>query len=66
MFAYEPFLEPTCLVDEVKIETLCKFRINEICMNIMKRGDRSDHSKIYDLIYEIVRCEVEEDLNYNN
>lgn len=67
MFAIqEPPLSPPC--DEWKEYTLpelCQSRIEDICKDILKRGDRTRFQKIYDAIYELVEADVEDDhINY--
>ncbi len=59
MFAYEPSINPPCHVDEFKIDQLCKFRIYEVCKDILKRGEDTEHSEIYTRLYELIRDEIE-------
>lgn len=60
MFAYELPLDPPC--DEWKEYILperCKDRIEDICKDILKRGERTNFQAIYDAIYELVEADIE-------
>lgn len=60
MFAYEPALDPPC--DEWNQYILperCKDLIVEICKDILKRGENTYYSNIYDAIYELVQTDIE-------
>lgn len=60
MFAYELPLDPPC--DEWKEYILperCKDRIEDICKDILKCGERTNFQSIYDAIYEMVEADLE-------
>lgn len=60
MFAYELPLDPPC--DEWKEylrPQLCKRRIESICQDILRRGEKTFYRDIYDAIYELVLADVE-------
>lgn len=60
MFAYEIPLNPPCNEWlEYKLPELCKNRIEEICHDILKKGERTQFSEIYDAIYERVESDIE-------
>lgn len=62
MFAYELPLDPPC--DEWKEYILperCKDRIEDICRDILKRGEHTNFQKIYDAIYELVETDIEDE-----
>lgn len=66
MFAYELPLSPP--YDEWKEYILperCKDRIEDICKNILKRGDRTNFQTIYDAIYELVQADIEDEYANN-
>ncbi len=62
MFAYELSLDPPCNEwEEYQLPQLCQWRIAEVCQDILKRGEKSRYQAIYDIIYELVREDIEEE-----
>jgi hypothetical protein len=62
MFAYEPPLDPPCDEwTEYKLPELCKDRIEEICKNILKKGEDTYYARIYDALYELVEQDIEQE-----
>ena len=62
MFAYELPINPPCDVwEEYQLPELCKSRIQDLCHDILKRGDRTNFHKIYDAIYELVQADIEDE-----
>lgn len=53
MFAYELPLDPPCnFWEEYEKPTFIKNMIQEICDNILKKGEKTQFIQIFDLIYE--------------
>lgn len=62
MFAYEPPLDPLCDEwEEYRCPELCKSRIEDICQDILKRGETTRFNKIYDALYELVKEDIEDE-----
>lgn len=66
MLSYDDRLEPYCNEwEEYILPGMCKGRIEEVCANIMKKGDKTIFRRIYDAMYEIVQDDIEKELNFN-
>lgn len=62
MFAYELPINPPCDVwEEYQLPELCKSRIQDLCEDILKRGERTRFNRIYDTLYQLIREEIEEE-----
>lgn len=60
MFSYEPPVNPPCnICEEYKKPALIMDKIQEICDNIAKRGDKSYFSDIVDLLYIHIEDNIE-------
>lgn len=59
MFAFGPSINPPCndWLDDV-LPKLCKIKVEQICQDILKKGEATQYSEIYDTIYEIVQDEI--------
>jgi hypothetical protein len=64
MFAYELPLDPPCNEwREYILPERCQRRIEEVCKDILKKGEGSFYKAIYAAIYELVEADIEtEDL----
>lgn len=61
MLAYEPTLSPP--LDEWKdyqLPTLCQLQVEQVCKDILNRGEKTIYSCIYDAIYELVEAQIED------
>lgn len=60
MFAYEPPLSPPCNEWlEYILPERCKMRIEDVCKDILKRGENTNYQDIYTAIYELVEADIE-------
>jgi hypothetical protein len=62
MFAYELPLNPPCneWVEYILPER-CKNRVEEICQDILRKGENTKYNIIYDAIYELVEADIEDE-----
>ncbi len=51
--------QPCDYWEEYRLPELCKAKIEDVCRDILKRGEDTNYSRLYDLIYEY----IEEDIN---
>lgn len=59
MFAYELPLDPPCNEwTEYILPKKCKIRIEDVCQDILKKGDKTQYSIVYDIIYELIEDEI--------
>lgn len=62
MFSLEPPLEPIYNEwNDCTLPKLCKFRIEDVCNDIIKKGDNTIYQEIYNIVYQIVESEVEDE-----
>ncbi len=62
MLAYEPPLNPSCNEwNDYLCPIICAEKIKEVCADILKRGERTNFQKIYDVIYELVHDDIEDE-----
>lgn len=60
MFAYEPPLNPPCDAwEEYEKPAFIMDTIKDICENIFRRGEKSDFSDVFDLLYEHIEDNIE-------
>lgn len=53
MFAYEPPLDPPSNIwEEYDKPAFIMQVLQDICENILKRGEKTDHQDVLDLVYE--------------
>lgn len=59
---YEPPVNPPCDVwMEYILPQRCDMKIKDICEDILKRGEKTNYSRIYDALYELVTEYIEDE-----
>ena len=55
-------LQPSCdYWTEYELPYLCKARIEALCQDILKRGEDTNFSRIYEALYELVEEQINEE-----
>lgn len=60
MFAYEPHINPPFDIwEDGRKPLFISEIISDICSNILKKGDRTEHNDLYDIMYEYIEDRIQ-------